>query len=318
MQENLTAWVGGIPAGCCSKIRLREVLSKFGSVCSVTIRKKAGANKSWAFVTFDLEEGCAAAIAGEVTLTGDNGENVNLRIQKTDKDKQLKMKMEAAVVSQSHFEDTRLMSSRALETNIDQNIGSMQNENGAETQTQVSIRNWKSTVADGNMLDADYYSKFEGGFVGQFADVSAFHGGLDQMIGECRKDILKAIKEEHTAVSSGFGASNQPFMTPNYNIMTTVAREFNFCFLGERDTPRLYDKQRAEIKMDQETTPRQVKDVRALHKNAAALITNSLEKNGNELGLSDSRVKVTDEFMVTKIKLLLEEVCDCLICLWFL
>jgi hypothetical protein len=160
----------------------------------------------------------------------------------------------------------------------------------------------------------EYYSKFDGGFVGHFADISAFHGGLDQMIGECRKDISKAIEEEHTAVRSGFGASNEPFITPNYNIMTTVAREFNFCSLGERDSPPLYDKKRVEIKMGQETTPRQAKDVRALHKNAAALITESFEKSKHELGF-DSSVTVTEEKMATEIQLLLEEVCDaaCLI-----
>jgi hypothetical protein len=155
----------------------------------------------------------------------------------------------------------------------------------------------------------EYYSKFHGGFVGHFGKTETFHGGLDQMIGECRKDISKAIEEEHTAVSSGFGASNEPFMTPNYNIMTTVAREFNFCLLGERDSPPLYDKKRVEIKMGQETTPRRVKDVKALHKNAAALITESFEKSKNEFGF-DSSVTVTEEMMTTEIKLLLEEVCD--------
>jgi hypothetical protein len=52
------------------------------------------------------------------------------------------------------------------------------------------------------------FSKFSGGFEGTFASTALFYGGLDELIGEPRKDVNAAVREEHCEVSHGFGASD--------------------------------------------------------------------------------------------------------------
>ena len=73
-----------------------------------------------------------------------------------------------------------------------------------------------------------YYGKFDGGFEGIFADMTDYFGGLEKIIGECRKDLIAAMEEEHTELTSGFGASDTEFSTSSYRVRTTPRNEWHF------------------------------------------------------------------------------------------
>eukprot|EP01046_Picozoa_sp_COSAG06_P057499 COSAG06_NODE_11230_length_1541_cov_1.628294_2_plen_311_part_00 len=74
----------------------------------------------------------------------------------------------------------------------------------------------------------DYYGKFSGGIEGTFADLSDYFGGLEKMIGECRKDLMEAMEEEHCMVTTGFGASDDTFVTSSYRVTATPREEWQF------------------------------------------------------------------------------------------
>ena len=84
-----------------------------------------------------------------------------------------------------------------------------------------------------------YYDKFTGGFDGTFADLSDFFGGLEKMIGECRKDLMAAMEDEHCTVATGYGASDETFVTSSYRVITTPREEWHFVVepaaVGEMD-----------------------------------------------------------------------------------
>ena len=81
----------------------------------------------------------------------------------------------------------------------------------------------------------DYHYKFSGGFVGTFANMDAFFGGLSGLIGDCRKVIMFAFKleEEHCSERTGFGGSDAEFTTSNYKVTTTPKLEWLFVFSPE-------------------------------------------------------------------------------------
>jgi hypothetical protein len=61
------------------------------------------------------------------------------------------------------------------------------------------------------------YHKFQGGFVGNFADVKSFHGGLRGLLGRAlQPEMFDAMEKEHCAKQHGFGASRTVFTTTNY------------------------------------------------------------------------------------------------------
>lgn len=66
------------------------------------------------------------------------------------------------------------------------------------------------------------------GFEGTFADLSDYFGGLERLIGECRKDLMVAMKEEHCRLPSGYGASDENFETSSYRVVTTPRQEWLF------------------------------------------------------------------------------------------
>eukprot|EP01051_Picozoa_sp_SAG22_P006230 SAG22_NODE_401_length_11080_cov_18.258082_5_plen_553_part_00 len=77
--------------------------------------------------------------------------------------------------------------------------------------------------------DADPFAKFVDGYDGNFADVNAFFGGLPKLIGEPRKDVPEAIRDEHCDVlPPAFGASDVERKAPNYNVFFTPRREYLF------------------------------------------------------------------------------------------
>eukprot|EP01043_Picozoa_sp_COSAG02_P018544 COSAG02_NODE_868_length_16360_cov_12.608204_7_plen_1171_part_00 len=85
----------------------------------------------------------------------------------------------------------------------------------------------EATGKDDSPAD-DFYDKFTGGFEGTFADLSDYFGGLEKMIGECRKDLMAAMEEEHCAVATGYGASDDTFVTSSYRVTSTPRQEWLF------------------------------------------------------------------------------------------
>eukprot|EP01050_Picozoa_sp_SAG11_P041983 SAG11_NODE_19106_length_474_cov_0.789333_1_plen_157_part_11 len=77
-------------------------------------------------------------------------------------------------------------------------------------------------------LGPDPFAKYTGGFEGSFATTAVFFGGLDELIGSPRKDVDSAVEDEHTAVPSGFGASDFELKTGNYQVVFTPRREYAF------------------------------------------------------------------------------------------
>eukprot|EP01051_Picozoa_sp_SAG22_P011676 SAG22_NODE_1146_length_5374_cov_7.602654_3_plen_696_part_01 len=115
----------------------------------------------------------------------------------------------------------------------------------------------------------NYYSKFKAGFMGSFAGMQTFHAGLDGMIGECRKDVLLAMEEEHTKVVQGFGASTTEYSTGNYGISTCCRKEWDFVVNLTRDPA-----------MEHESVLRESKDIHQLHRDAWELISASFAARG--------------------------------------
>ena len=79
----------------------------------------------------------------------------------------------------------------------------------------------------------DYYDKFSTGFVGAFGGAEVFFGGLAGLVGDCRRDVLAAMTDEHLAVAAGYGASDAVFKTSNYKVETTPRKEWLFVYAPE-------------------------------------------------------------------------------------
>jgi WD40 repeat protein len=80
---------------------------------------------------------------------------------------------------------------------------------------------------------SDYYDKYSTGFVGSFGDANVFFGGLSGLVGDCRRDVLIAMTDEHCTVSSGYGTSDSKFITSNYKVETTPKEEWLFVYSPE-------------------------------------------------------------------------------------
>lgn len=140
-----------------------------------------------------------------------------------------------------------------------------------------------------------YYGKFDGGFVGSFADLRDFRGGLDKMIGPCRKDVMEAIRAEHCDVLDGFGASDQTFTSGSYQIETTPREEFKFVTEATGD-----DLQAGRDPEGREMGIRKRMDCAVLFDEAAARITAAFKSQGYE--------RTVTKRMLRKLNLLFEEV----------
>ena len=152
---------------------------------------------------------------------------------------------------------------------------------------------------DEEALDDPYYQKFEQGYVGVFADMQHYFGGLEHMIGECRKDVLHAMEEEHCAVTGHvYGASHTSFTTANYRVTSTPAREWMF----------VVDPSALEAPLDagfdsesgRDLGTRKPKPASDLLKNAAQLLSSSF-------AFKQCGIVVTQE-QINALPLLLEEV----------
>ena len=132
------------------------------------------------------------------------------------------------------------------DTDDDENAAMAVVEEAQQVKAQEPLISAGSSVGDS---DSDqgvpedgqdgYYDKFTGGFDGTFADLSDFFGGLEKMIGECRKDLMAAMEDEHCAVAAGYGASDETFVTSSYRVITTPRDEWHFvvapAVVGEMD-----------------------------------------------------------------------------------
>ena len=89
-----SVWVGHIPDNFAhSELELSKVFARFGTVLSVTVRRKAGHLKSWAFVTFlskwDAAEAVTAGLRKEVVVVDEDGEECVLKVRKVKVDEEL-------------------------------------------------------------------------------------------------------------------------------------------------------------------------------------------------------------------------------------
>ena len=87
-----TVWVGGLPENCADDpAALTDALKAFGKVLSVTVRRKPGHCKSWAFATFVDQASCVqAASTGSITVADGAGKAVPLSLKSAKVDKELK------------------------------------------------------------------------------------------------------------------------------------------------------------------------------------------------------------------------------------
>ena len=124
-----------------------------------------------------------------------------------------------------------------------------------------------------------------------------FYGGLESLIGECRKDLMQAMQDEHCTVKDGYGASDTEFQTSSYRVTTTPRAEWLFVV-----EPDAVGEMSAGI--DRETGrsrgSRDKRRVDELFSNVADLVTASFKVLGYD-------VKVTDE-KIREIQLLPEEI----------
>jgi WD40 repeat protein len=145
----------------------------------------------------------------------------------------------------------------------------------------------------------EFYSKFTDGFIGSFAHMSDYYGGLEKMIGECQKDLMKAMETEHCAVQAGdFGASTSDFTTSNYLVTTTPHDEWMFVVHP--------DKVEGDVNAGVDPNTGESRGVRTkidaseLHIGAAARITATFAERGWGICITDQQL--------AELPLLIEEV----------
>ena len=96
-----TVWVGGLPINCADDpAALTDALKAFGKVLSVTVRRKPGYCKSWAFATFVDQASCMQAVSsGSISLEDSAGEAVAVTLKAAQVDKELKKDGTGALAS---------------------------------------------------------------------------------------------------------------------------------------------------------------------------------------------------------------------------
>lgn len=133
----------------------------------------------------------------------------------------------------------------------------------------------------------EYYGKFDQGFEGTFADMSDFFGGLESMIGDCRKDLIAAMEEEHYTVLNGFGGSDTVFSTTSYRVVTTPRKEWEFVVhpTNVGDMSAGIDRETGQSRGNRTKV-----DIAELHLDAATLITASFEELGLNLVITPDEI----------------------------
>eukprot|EP01044_Picomonas_judraskeda_P008835 COSAG03_NODE_1034_length_4987_cov_5.503069_6_plen_185_part_00 len=96
-----TVWVGGLPINCADDpAALTDALKAFGKVLSVTVRRKPGYCKSWAFATFAEQASCLQAVgSGSITVEDSAGEAVAVTLKAAQVDEELKKDGTGALAS---------------------------------------------------------------------------------------------------------------------------------------------------------------------------------------------------------------------------
>ena len=96
-----TVWVGGVPEDCADDpAAVTDALKVFGKVLSVTVRRKPGDCKSWAFATFVDEASCVQAVnSGSLTVADGAGKAVTLTLKAAKIDQELQKTGTGALAS---------------------------------------------------------------------------------------------------------------------------------------------------------------------------------------------------------------------------
>jgi hypothetical protein len=130
------------------------------------------------------------------------------------------------------------------------------------------------------------FAKYSGGYEGSFANLSAFFGGLDKLIGEPQKNVAAAIRAEHCDVADGFGASDTEQTAGNYGVVFTPKKEYLFVA-----DPDFNESMSAGVHQETKRAmgDRPKRDIRVLQQDAVALIRAEFR----EMGWSEDAV--TDE-----------------------
>jgi WD40 repeat protein len=149
---------------------------------------------------------------------------------------------------------------------------------------EVPLAGLRSEAAGSHPTDSSYYNKFDAGFVGSFGDMADFYGGLEHLIGECRKDVLRAMEEEHCSVTEGFGASHSSFTTSNYAVTTMPSEEWSFVVSEKHTKPMQAGSGNAR-------GFREKRDAGDLLHCAAELITHSFASSGYTAVVTAAEVK---------------------------
>ena len=121
-------------------------------------------------------------------------------------------------------------------------------------------------------------------------------GGLEKMIGQCRKDIFQAMMDEHTLVTDGFGASDALFETSSYRVKTTPRVEWSFV-IAEK-----HEQLSAGVDREDNRDRGFRTSVRPQHllENAAKMITASFSDKGIDRVVTEAEIK-TMNLMVEEI-----------------
>jgi hypothetical protein len=142
-----------------------------------------------------------------------------------------------------------------------------------------------------------YYGKFDTGFEGSFADMTDYYGGLEKLIGECRKDVLQAMEEEHCDVADGYGWSDGDFVTSSYRVTTSPRQEWLFV----TDPTSVGDMSAGVDRDTGRARGNRVKIAAAdLLANAGELITKSFQEKGFDIVVTQDEIE--------DLPLLLEEI----------
>ena len=96
--HGVTLWVGNLPNELLegddgakhTEAELRRVFFAHGVATAVSVRKKEGTNKSWAFVTFTLAESVQKALGCTTFVSFPEGEKTELTVKAADVTAQMK------------------------------------------------------------------------------------------------------------------------------------------------------------------------------------------------------------------------------------
>jgi hypothetical protein len=115
-----TAWVGGLPENCADDpAAVTDALKVFGKVLSVTVRRKPGDCKSWAFATFVEEASCMQAVSsGSVTVADGAGKAVTLTLKAAKIDQELQKTGTGALASMWSDQEQKIAAATRIQAMV--------------------------------------------------------------------------------------------------------------------------------------------------------------------------------------------------------